>query len=127
MSLHFKLRCTACGHTGTVPSRLIDAMRADAKRGMDSSAYERVRSRLKCNNCGKKGEIAIQTTKDAGTTTIDDAGSFVGAGLNVVSDPVFHRPSCLWVGKMNVSELVTFATREQAEFRGYRPCRVCKP
>jgi methylphosphotriester-DNA--protein-cysteine methyltransferase len=40
---------------------------------------------------------------------------------------VFHRPSCLYVSRINPSNLITFETREEAQRSGRRPCKVCRP
>jgi len=40
---------------------------------------------------------------------------------------VYHRPSCKWAQKIGKDNLITFASKEEAAAKGYRPCKVCKP
>jgi hypothetical protein len=39
----------------------------------------------------------------------------------------FHRPECRTVSEMTDSQIVTYATRDEAVQAGKRPCRQCKP
>jgi len=43
------------------------------------------------------------------------------------SSKVYHLPTCPHVARMDTSKAVTFATREDAEKTGRRPCKTCKP
>jgi hypothetical protein len=38
----------------------------------------------------------------------------------------YHNPSCTWAGRISGKNLVTFASKEEAERAGYVPCKVCK-
>jgi micrococcal nuclease len=40
---------------------------------------------------------------------------------------VFHKPDCQWAAKIDLKNLQTFPTREDAIKAGKRPCKVCKP
>lgn len=40
---------------------------------------------------------------------------------------IYHRASCPWAEKLNTNALIEFASAFAAEFRGYDPCKVCKP
>ena len=37
----------------------------------------------------------------------------------------YHVPTCRYVGKIKPENLVSFATKEEAEKAGYSPCKVC--
>ena len=43
------------------------------------------------------------------------------------SSDKFHRPTCEWAGKIAKGNLVIFESREAANAKGYKPCRVCNP
>lgn len=43
------------------------------------------------------------------------------------SSKVYHRSTCPHAARMDTSKAVTFATREDAEKTGRRPCKTCKP
>jgi methylphosphotriester-DNA--protein-cysteine methyltransferase len=38
----------------------------------------------------------------------------------------YHNPSCTWAGRISDKNLVTFASKEEAERAGYVPCKVCR-
>lgn len=40
---------------------------------------------------------------------------------------VYHRPSCRWAQKIASSNLVSYASAEEAGRDKKRPCKVCKP
>jgi hypothetical protein len=92
---------------------------------MDGDATRALLLRVRCTRCGSRATGKLVAA--ASRSRPEQAERFVGAGLNVVSDPVYHRPNCKWVARMNVDEIVEFGSRVDAEFRGYRACRVCKP
>ena len=52
-----------------------------------------------------------------------------GAAKYVASSKsnVFHLPSCRSAARISADNLISFASREEAEKAGYRPCQVCKP
>jgi len=39
----------------------------------------------------------------------------------------YHRPDCEWARKIPPANLVIFASKQEAEAQGYKPCKVCKP
>jgi len=39
----------------------------------------------------------------------------------------YHYPSCFWAKQISTSNEVWFASKEDAQSRGYVPCKVCKP
>ena len=47
--------------------------------------------------------------------------------LSSKSSKVYHRSACPHAARMDTSKAVTFATREDAEKTGRRPCKTCKP
>lgn len=40
---------------------------------------------------------------------------------------VYHYPSCGSAKRIKPGNLVTFSSAKDAQGRGYRPCKVCKP
>ncbi len=40
---------------------------------------------------------------------------------------VYHYPTCSAAKRIAASNRITFATKEEAAKRGYRPCKICKP
>ncbi len=39
----------------------------------------------------------------------------------------YHRPDCVWTQKINPANAVIFKSPEEAQGRGYVPCKVCSP
>lgn len=50
-------------------------------------------------------------------------GGFVGSSKS----NIYHVPSCSSAKRITPTNLVTFATRDDATKKGYRACKVCKP
>lgn len=50
-------------------------------------------------------------------------GTYVGSARS----NKFHIQSCQWAKKISPDNLVTFASRSDAQKRGYVPCKVCDP
>lgn len=115
MKAHWLVRCGGCGHVGKL---IAGALKLTPRAGEGVESV--IRRTAVCAKCGAKGRHRV-------TAMGAVAGRLVGAGLNVVSDPVYHRESCTWVARMNVNQLVEFSTQQEAVFRGYRPCKVCRP
>lgn len=61
------------------------------------------------------------STDSTPTSTI--SYSYVGSS----NSNKYHMPSCTWAKKINSSNLVEFTSVEDAESKGYQPCKVCKP
>ncbi len=57
----------------------------------------------------------------AGATAV--AESFYGS----LKSDVYHKQSCSYVKKITKEHMVTFESKEDAQKKGYRPCKVCKP
>jgi methylphosphotriester-DNA--protein-cysteine methyltransferase len=51
------------------------------------------------------------------------AAEFVGSAKS----NVYHNPSCVWAKKISPKNLVHFSSAKDAQQKGYRPCKVCKP
>jgi hypothetical protein len=66
---------------------------------------------------------ALQPAAAQSTKVQSYAGSFVGSK----NSNVYHYPSCTSAATIKSSNLVTFATVQEACARGYRPCKVCNP
>ena len=117
----YQLRCAVCGHAGPAPHPVVRAAESAAAKSTLSPLLARVR----CTRCGTRGNAQLAALRASEQTSVKER--LVGAGLDVVSDPVYHRPDCKWVARMNVNEIVEFGSRVEAEFRGDRACKVCKP
>lgn len=120
----WQLRCTVCDHGGPAP-RVVAEAAAAAGGASAEGALPAVLARVRCTKCGARGAAELVMPRAKPRPLAKER--FVGAGLNVVSDPVYHRPTCKWVARMNVGEVVEFGSRVDAEFRGYRACKVCNP
>lgn len=114
------LRCTVCDHRGPAPEKV----QVVAQSG-DQVTLRDVLARVKCTKCGTRGKAELLSP--GAVNQRRERERLVGAGLDVVGDPVYHRSECRWVSRMNVNELVEFDSRMTAEFRGYRACKVCNP
>ena len=51
------------------------------------------------------------------------AAEFVGSAKS----NKYHYPSCVWAKKISPKNLVQFSSAKDAQQKGYRPCKVCKP
>ena len=51
------------------------------------------------------------------------AAEFVGSAKS----NIYHNPSCVWAQKISPKNLVQFSSAKDAQQKGYRPCKVCKP
>lgn len=52
-----------------------------------------------------------------------EKGLYVGS----TKSDKYHYPSCFWAKQISTSNEVWFASKEDAQSRGYVPCKVCKP
>jgi methylphosphotriester-DNA--protein-cysteine methyltransferase len=43
------------------------------------------------------------------------------------SSDKYHKPSCRWAESINSTNRVYFKNPEEAEHKGYEPCKTCKP
>lgn len=112
---YWLVRCAECGHSGKISARRV---RGRVPEGQNAEAWIAETSR--CNQCGNQGGHHVRLIDSR-------AVRLVGAGLNTISDPIYHLATCRWVEAMNVDELIEFPDEVQAQFRGFRPCKVCKP
>ena len=44
-----------------------------------------------------------------------------------VNSDKYHLPECKWAKAISKDNLLVFHSREDAEKRGYKPCKVCQP
>lgn len=51
------------------------------------------------------------------------ATEFVGSAKS----NVYHYPSCVWAKRISPKNLMQFNSAKDAQQKGYRPCKVCKP
>jgi len=51
------------------------------------------------------------------------AGGFVGN----TDSKIFHKADCKQGSKLKADHKKVFATKEEAEKAGFRPCKTCKP
>jgi len=40
---------------------------------------------------------------------------------------IYHLPGCTWAKKIGKENLIVFPSKEEAQKKGYRACKVCKP
>ena len=64
------------------------------------------------------------TARSDGKTLTFTADSYYVANIQT---EVFHRSTCSSVAKMKTENMITYFTAEQAEQKGYRPCKNCSP
>ena len=50
-------------------------------------------------------------------------GPFYGSSRSTI----YHVGSCEWASKIGRDNLIVFNSREGAEIKNYRPCKVCRP
>ena len=50
-------------------------------------------------------------------------GPFYGSSRSTI----YHVGSCEWASKIGRDNLIVFNSREGAESKNYRPCKVCRP
>jgi hypothetical protein len=77
--------------------------------------------RLKCTNCGLKGQAQIVWKENAASRRIKYVAT-VQSG-----DKVFHRSTCGWMGNVRAQNEVVFSDAAEAIRLGYSPCRYCRP
>ncbi len=65
--------------------------------------------------------IAAPATKPAPTPA--PAATYCGSSKS----NVYHYPKCSAAKRIAPSNLITFATKEEAAKRGYRACKICRP
>ena len=56
-----------------------------------------------------------------------DATPAIGPFVESAKSNKYHRPDCRWAGKIKASNLITFASREDAQAPGYVSCKTCRP
>lgn len=74
--------------------------------------------------------IVAHASNPSDSSTIQNAIGLDNAAASYIGNSnsmKFHYASCTWVGKMNPSNKVPFASREDAINAGYVPCKVCRP
>ena len=69
----------------------------------------------------KTTETSKPSEKEESSTS--STASYIGNA----NSKVFHRSNCVSVGKMNNSNKVSIATRDEAINSGYKPCNNCRP
>src|SRR6266540_2883674 len=62
-------------------------------------------------------------TGEPGQARAPTEGQLVGSSQS----NKYHRPDCVWAQKISPANLVTFKSPEEAQSRGYVPCKVCNP
>lgn len=68
--------------------------------------------------------LAITCQADSTKQAIPSAQyKYVGS----VNSNKYHRLSCKWAKKIKPKNAVYFKDKKEAEEKGYKPCKVCKP
>jgi hypothetical protein len=70
---------------------------------------------------------AVAASQTAAATTPRHAGQELLHYVASSKSTIYHLPTCQWAQKISPANLVTYASREDAEKAGLRPCKVCKP
>jgi len=84
----------------------------------DFRAYERQAREMGLGLWGTK-----EVKSEPGQARAPTQGTYVGSSK---SDK-FHQPDCVWAQKISPANLISFASTEEAQSRGYLPCKVCSP
>jgi hypothetical protein len=71
------------------------------------------------NRCRLVGFILVLVFTFA---TVAFAEDFVGSAKS----NIYHYLSCIWAKKISPKNLVQFSSTNDAQQKGYRPCKVCK-
>ncbi|MBU3188751.1 hypothetical protein K9O30_06200 [Clostridium bowmanii] len=78
---------------------------------------------IACGSTNNDNSTSIPSTSTTNTTNTSTSYIYVGSSK---SDK-YHLPSCTWAEKIKSSNLVEFTSKEDADSKGYQPCKVCKP
>jgi len=68
--------------------------------------------------CGKSPQAQGRAAQQSGQSVM-----YVGSA----NSNVYHYPTCASAQRINPSNLVTFSSAADAQAKGYRPCKVCRP
>lgn len=74
--------------------------------------------------------VVTQASENFDRNTIQNAVGLDNTAASYIGNSnsmKFHYAGCTWVSKMNPSNKVPFASREDAINAGYVPCKVCRP
>lgn len=66
---------------------------------------------------------STETKAEPGQARAPTAGLYVGSAKS----NKYHRTDCVWAQKISPANLVAFKSPEEAQGRGYVPCKVCNP
>jgi len=66
---------------------------------------------------------STEVKSEPGQARAPTEGRFVGSSQS----NKYHLPDCVWARKISPANLVTFKSPEEAQRRGYVPCKVCNP
>lgn len=113
-----------CGLYLRTPIREADIQVEQSTAAFFQWAREGARFR---SDAGRRGPSPKPTVTPPKIHRTSARSCFIGSTVDDVSDPKYHRPDCHWIDKMNVGRIAEFSTRAEAEFHGYRPCKVCRP
>jgi len=50
-------------------------------------------------------------------------GKYVGSSKS----HIYHYPDCYWALQIHPENLIHFQSVKEAQEKGYRPCKVCRP
>lgn len=126
------IACESCSRVTYPSAALLLTIAAELGKPKDQLKAEdllAVSGRMRCKDCKSKSAVVRrELSSEFGARMRGEKPEFLfGTGIGVKSDPVYHRSSCEWSSRLNSKEMVRFSSRREAEFRGYRPCKTCKP
>ncbi len=87
--------------------------------GYAHAANNPYQDHTKCGICStSKKEITTDQKKET-----QKEQTYVGSAKS----NKFHHPNCTWALKIKSENLITFKSRQDAQDKGYVPCKVCQP
>jgi hypothetical protein len=132
-----RLKCNVCGvrdaeviKAAPLPAGLGVSEPPGCPDGYDEEVAQR---RTRCELCNEQIRIGARICVASRTKRVrhrrcsSEAFIYYASGLSGRWNDIYHRSRCSWVAHLNKSELISFSSKEAAEFSGYRPCKHCRP
>jgi Adenosine deaminase len=96
---------------------------APARNGDDTAEDQEDRSEEDETGKNTKDDEAGLNVTDRSAEPGQDGAKYVGSATS----RKYHLPDCRYARKIKPEHLVVFSSKEEAEARGYEPCKVCNP
>lgn len=94
-----------------------------AGRGENSIAEDQDEKKDEAERDTKDDKAALNVTEGSPEPGKDGAKQYVGS----TTSRKYHLPDCRYAKKIKPEHLVFFSSKEEAESKGYEPCKVCNP